>query len=128
MQERHTCVSRKGLAVIRKTLRFARSRHSEPIRPYHLEETPEPHRVSSIPEYQNIITATTPAIVTMDHREEYLSGYSSPTTIPRQASSSPTEPHHHRALLIADPVHHGKFTFHPFFSTTKAIPRFALIH
>jgi hypothetical protein len=35
------------------------------------------------------------------------SNSSSPTTIPWQASSSPTEPRHHRALLITDPVRHG---------------------
>jgi hypothetical protein len=44
-------------------------------RSQHLEETPgSPPRVSSIPEYRNIITVATPAIVAMDHREEYLSG------------------------------------------------------
>jgi hypothetical protein len=48
-----------------------------------------------------------PTTATTDHREEYPSGYSSPTTIPWQASSSPTEPRHHRALLITDPVRHG---------------------
>jgi hypothetical protein len=48
-----------------------------------------------------------PATITTGHREEYPFGYSPPTTIPWQASSSPTEPRHHRALLIANPVRHG---------------------
>jgi hypothetical protein len=48
-----------------------------------------------------------PTTATTDHREEYPSGYSSPTTIPWQASSSPTEPRHHRVLLIANPFHRG---------------------
>jgi hypothetical protein len=85
--------------------------YSSPIdqaRPQPLEETPgSPPRVSSIPEYRNIIAVATSAIVAMDHREEYLSGYLSPTTIPWQTSSSPTEPHHRRALLTTDSVHRG---------------------
>jgi hypothetical protein len=53
--------------------------YSSPIdqaRPQPLEETPgSPPRVSSIPEYRNIIAMATSAIVAMDHHEEYLSGY-----------------------------------------------------
>jgi hypothetical protein len=53
------------------------------VRPQHLEETPgSPPRVSSIPEYQNIIAVATSAIIATDHREEYPSGHSSPTAIP----------------------------------------------
>jgi hypothetical protein len=48
-----------------------------------------------------------PTTVTTGHREKYLSGHSPPTTIPWQASSSPTEPRHRRALLIINPVHRG---------------------
>jgi hypothetical protein len=52
-----------------------------------------------------------PTIVATDHREEYLSGYPTPTKIPWQASSSPTEPRHRRAVLIADLVRHGNSLF-----------------
>jgi hypothetical protein len=47
-----------------------------------------------------------PTAITTYHREKYPSGYSPSTSIPWQASSSPTEPRHHRALLITDPVRH----------------------
>jgi hypothetical protein len=48
-----------------------------------------------------------PTTTTTGYREEYPSGHLPPTTIPWQASSSPTEPRHRGALLIADLVHHG---------------------
>jgi hypothetical protein len=50
-------------------------------------------------------------IIATDHREKYLSDYPPPTTIPWQASSSPTELHHRRALLIADLVRHRNSLF-----------------
>jgi hypothetical protein len=103
----HTCVSRRsltreqenpevcgGISIANQSSSIVSSNKSttssssylspiDQVRPQHLEETPgSPPRVSSIPEYQNVITVATPAIVAMDHREEYLSGYSSPTTIP----------------------------------------------
>jgi hypothetical protein len=85
-------------------------------RPQHLKETPEPHRVSSIPEYQNIITATTPAIVAMDHREEYLSGYSSPTAIPGKLLRHPrnlvTVEHFLSPILFATGVHFPSVLLH----------------
>jgi hypothetical protein len=85
-------------------------------RPQHLEETPEPHRVTSIPEYQNIITATTPAIVAMDHREEYLSGYSSPTAIPGKLLRHPrnlvTVEHFLSPILFATGVHFPSVLLH----------------
>jgi hypothetical protein len=128
----HTCVSRRsstreqenpevrgGISIANQSGSIVSSNKSttssssylSPIdqaRPQHLEETPgSPPRVSSIPEYWNIITVATPAIVAMDHREENLSGYSSPTTISRQASSSPTKSRHRRALLVANSIHRG---------------------
>jgi hypothetical protein len=48
-----------------------------------------------------------PIAITTNHHEDYPSNHSPPTTIPWQASLSPTEPHHRRALLTADPVHRG---------------------
>jgi hypothetical protein len=55
----------------------------------------------------NIVAVAKPTIVATGHHEKYPSSHSSPTTIPWQASSSPTEPRHHRALLIDNPVHRG---------------------
>jgi hypothetical protein len=77
-------------------------------RPQHLKKAPGLfHRASSIPVYQNIIAMAKLTAITTGHREEYPSGHSPPTTILWQASSSPTEPRHHQALLTADPVRHG---------------------
>jgi hypothetical protein len=53
--------------------------------------------------YPSLITQ--PTTITTGHHEEYPSGHLPPTTIPWQVSSSPTEPRHRRALLIADPIH-----------------------
>jgi hypothetical protein len=60
-------------------------------RPQHLEETlgPPPHRASSIPVYRNIIAMAKPTTSTMGHREKYLSGHSSPTTIPSKLLHHP---------------------------------------
>jgi hypothetical protein len=84
---------------------------SSPIvgaRPQHLKKAHGPsHRASSIPVCRNIIAMAKPTAITTGYREEYPSGHSSPTTIPWQASSSPTESRHCRALLIANPVHRG---------------------
>jgi hypothetical protein len=77
-------------------------------RPQHLKKAPGPsHRASSIPVYQNIIAVAKPTTATTGHRGEYPSRHPPPTTIPWQASSSPTEPRHCQALLIANPVHRG---------------------
>jgi hypothetical protein len=131
MFQQHTCVSREGSAceqenpVVRGGVGIANQ--SSPIgfshesttsssfyfssivraRPQHLEETPGPHRASSIPVCRNIIAVAKLTTATTGYREEYPSGHPPPTTIPWQASSSPTEPRHRRALLIANPVHHG---------------------
>jgi hypothetical protein len=87
------------------------SSYSSPIvraRPQHLKKAPGLfHRASSIPVCRNIIAMAKPTTTTTGHREKYLSGHPPPTTIPWQASSSPTEPRHHRALLIANPFHRG---------------------
>jgi hypothetical protein len=66
-----------------------------------------------------------PTTATTGHREKYFSGYSPPTTIPWRASSSPTEPRHRRALLIADLVRHGHSLFahsHPQPKLPKVCP------
>jgi hypothetical protein len=77
-------------------------------RPQHLKKAPGLfHRASSIPVYRNIIAVAKPTTATTGHREKYLSGHPPPTTILWQASSSPTEPRHRRALLTTDLVHHG---------------------
>jgi hypothetical protein len=60
---------------------------------------------TSCSSYPSLIAQPTSA--TTGYREEYPSGHLPPTTIPWQASSSPTEPRHRGALLIADLVHHG---------------------
>jgi hypothetical protein len=52
-------------------------------RPQHtLKKLLNPHRASSIPVYRSIITVATSAIIATDHREEYLSGHSSPLQSP----------------------------------------------
>jgi hypothetical protein len=128
----HTCVSRgsstreqenpevrRGVGIVTQfgpigfshEFTTSSSSYSSPIdqaKPQHLEETPRsPPRVSSIPEYRNIIAVATSAIVATDHREEYPSGHSLPTIIPWQASSSPTKSRHRQVFLIADLVRHG---------------------
>jgi hypothetical protein len=86
-----------------------------------------PHRVSSIPEYQNIIAMAKPTIIATDHVRNIspvtfhplqfpanffvTHGISSPSSTSRRQSFSPRD-----------------FTFHLFFFTTKATPRFSLIH
>jgi hypothetical protein len=54
------------------------------------------------------ITQAKPTTVTTDHRKGYPSSHSLPTTIPRQASSSPDEPlQFHLAILpTLEPRHH----------------------
>jgi hypothetical protein len=64
-----------------------------------------------------------PTIVATDHREENLSGHLPSTAIPWQASSSPTEPRHRQALLIADPVRHGKIHFPPVLFHNQGYPK-----
>jgi hypothetical protein len=76
-------------------------------RPQHLKKASEPPSSFFGSLRQNIIAVTKSTIVATDHREEYPSGHSSPTTIPWQVSSSPTEARHRRVLLIADLVRHG---------------------
>jgi hypothetical protein len=76
-------------------------------RPQHLKKTSEPPSSFFGSLRQNIIAVAKSIIVATNHREQYPSGHSSPTTIPWQVSSSPTEPRHRRALLIADLVRHG---------------------
>jgi hypothetical protein len=67
------------------------------------------------------------AIIT-NHRGDYLFGHLPPTaTIPDKLLR------HSRNLITSSTSYHRscspqEFTFHPFFSTTKATPRFALIH
>jgi hypothetical protein len=78
--------------------------YSSPIaraRPQHLKKTREPsYRASLIPVCRNIVAVAKPTTVTTGHREEYPSSHSLPTTIPRQASSSPDEPlQFHLAIL-----------------------------
>jgi hypothetical protein len=130
--QQHTRVSRRGSAheqenlVVREEVGIATqsgpigfshesttssSSYSSPIvqaRPQHLKKAPGPsYRASSIPVCRNTIAVAKPTTVAMGHREEYPSGHLPPTTIPWQASSSPTEPHHRRALLVANAVHRG---------------------
>jgi hypothetical protein len=88
------------------------SSYSSPIaraRPQHLKKALEPsYRASSIPVCRNIVAVAKPTTVTTGHREEYPSSHSLPTTIPRQASSSPDEPlQFHLAILpTLEPRHH----------------------
>jgi hypothetical protein len=85
-----------------------------------------PHRVSSIPEYQNIIAVAKPSIVTTDHVRNISPVIFHPLQFPANffathGISSPSSTSRHQSFSPRD------FTFHPFFSTTKATPRFALI-
>jgi hypothetical protein len=110
--QQHTCVSRRsstceqknpevreGVGIANQSSSIISSHKSttsnssylSPIdqaRPPHLEETPGPPSSLFEPLRRNIVAVAKPTIVATDHREEYLSGYPPPTTIPWQASSS----------------------------------------
>jgi hypothetical protein len=76
-------------------------------RPQHLQKPSEPPSTFFRSLRHNIIAVAKSTIVATDHREEYPSGHSSPTTIPWQVSSSPTKSRHRQVLLIVDSVHRG---------------------
>jgi hypothetical protein len=149
----HTCVSRGGSAREQEDLEVRGgidiANQSSPIsfshksttssssysssiaqaRPQHLEKAPGlSYRAFSIPVCRNIVAVAKPTAVATGHREDYSSGHPPPTTNPlasffvTHGTSPPSSSSHRRSCSPRE------FTFHPFSSTTKATPRFALIH
>jgi hypothetical protein len=100
--QQHTCVSRGGSAREQEDLEV---RGGVGIVTQSGSIVSSQGSMTSSSSYPSLIAQ--PTTITTGHRGDYLFGHSSPTTILWQASSSPTEPRHRRALLIAHPVHRG---------------------
>jgi hypothetical protein len=86
-----------------------------------------PHRVSLIPEYRNIIAVAKRTIVAMDHVRNISPVIFHPLQFPASffvthEISSPSSSSHRQFCSLRE------FTFRLFSSTTKATPRFSLNH
>jgi hypothetical protein len=107
--------------VSRKTLGFAEKWYSKPIRLHRL--VPGVH---DIPQFLSLVARST--AITTSHHEDYSFSHLPPTaTLPDKLLRHP------RSLVIVEllssPILSPQdFTFRLFSSTTKATPRFALIH